>query len=100
MVIPRFPKLGVTLSRDASDFHQRNAFAQKWRKRNLLRLERIVRQLNAKRDAQALALGCVHRQGPNRIEVEAARTRLYVAPVAPNVKNVDEGQTRDFFYML
>src|SRR3984885_654989 len=100
MVITRLSKWCIALARDASDFHQRNSLAQKWRKGHLLRLERIIRQSNAKRDAQAFALGRGHRQSPSRIEVEPSRARLHVAPIAANVENIHERQARDLLHVL
>ena len=100
MVIARLSKLGVAPFRDASDFHQRNSLAQECRKGNLLRLERIVRQLNSKCDAKSLALGRVHRQGPYRIKIEPSGTRLHVAPIAADVENIDERQARDLLHVL
>src|SRR3984885_15387232 len=100
MVITRLSKWCIALARDASDFHQRNSLAQKRRKGHLLWLERIIRQLNSKRDAQAFALGRVHRQRPNRIEIEPSRARLHVAPIAANVENIHEWQAGDLLHVL
>src|ERR1035438_3437117 len=95
MVIARLSIFALALVGNVPNFHQRNALAQKWRKGYLFRLKGSVRQLNSKRDAKSLALGRVHRQGPNRIEIEPSRPGLHVAPIAANVENIHERQAGD-----
>src|SRR5262249_38500746 len=71
---------------------ERDLGLQEIGKGELGRLDLRVRELDAEADAESMPLRGVEGRGPDGMEVEAARTRLHVAPVAADVEYVHEGQ--------
>ena len=92
MFIARLAVLPISPAGNVADVEERDAIAQERRQGDLFGLKRSVRELNPKGNAQALAAGGVQRQTPDRIQIEAAGSRLHVAPIAANIQDVDEGQ--------
>src|SRR5436309_3210550 len=99
MVITRLAKLSCT-ARDVPYFHEWNAVQKEVRQGDFLRLERVVRQLDAKRYPQALGFCRIECQLPDWVEIESSRPRLHVAPVAADIEHIDEGEARHLFDVL
>src|SRR4051812_40191865 len=99
MIVTRFAILGVPVTKPPNLNH-RYAIAQEGGQCDLFRLKGGVRELNPEGDAESFASGCVESERPNRIEIQSSGTRLYVAPIAANVKNIHKRQIGNLFDVL
>src|SRR4029077_19424803 len=96
MVITRLTVFARALSRDLSDRHQRHAISEEFRQSNLFGLEGCVRKLDAEGNSKTLALRGVQRKLPNRFQIEPARARLNISPIATDVENIDKREAGNF----
>ena len=74
------------------DRDERHLRLEKVGESELRGLDLRVGELNAEGEALAVSAGGVTSEGPDRVEVEPARTALHVAPVAADVEHVHERQ--------
>jgi hypothetical protein len=85
-IIPRFDELYVPpVSRHPAYLYHRYFIAKKYGKRDLFRLDFGIRELHAKRKSQAVPLSGVASQLPHRVQIEASRARLDIAPITADV---------------
>ena len=52
------------------------------------------------RDAKTVAFRGIERQRPDRVEIQAAGARLHIAPVAADVKHVNEAKRGELFDLI
>src|SRR5438132_12922719 len=100
MIVTRFNELVVAVRGYLSNFYQGHFLLKEIRQGKTTRLARSIRHLNAKANPQVMAFGGIESQFEYRIKIQSTRTCLHVSPVTPNIENIHEGQTGEFFDVL